>query len=496
MYTTDDFKSVFQNVVNKYPSVALLYEAGDNRTMALIDTMSSMLAMLSAQVETALIEPYEKTRTATLLADAALRDLLPKANPTRVKIAVTNKNTVPFLITANRTIIDSNNRYYRAETTITVPAKTIIDNTDVYGTEFIEATQITTETINHVVTNSEPFYAIEIQPVIDDNYLSSITVSDSNGAFLFRERFINSLPNERVFTVETDIQGRFYVRFGWSGKVGIQPIDGATIIINIVRTLGDINLNPELPFYFEYTQSINDANIDLILDSVIIKGENPYSQSYLRDLCRYPSVYNASAVYLGDFEFLIRRNFPMLQFISIWNESIEESHRGANVSNINTLFVACFNDVETLLTENGTTVTPLRITNLTTTQELIKSVILKADNSYKVVFYTPIIAKYDIAINVTISNSYNLNDIESLIKGILIAEYGKSVMTGQKQLLVKRIYELLKIKLPALNDVNSDLSVFVTKINNTDRPELWRYIDNDSIIVNITYAVVVLPSWS
>jgi hypothetical protein len=45
-------------------------------------------------------------------------------------------------------------------------------------------------------------------------------------------------------------------------------------------------------------------------------------------------------LYLGEFDFLVRRNYTTLKFLSVWNETMEEDARGANVANINTLFVA------------------------------------------------------------------------------------------------------------------------------------------------------------
>jgi hypothetical protein len=63
------------------------------------------------------------------------------------------------------------------------------------------------------------------------------------------------------------------------------------------------------------------------MDALLIAGQNPMPMSVLRDLARYPSVYDNNAVFLGEFDFLVRRNFPTLQFLSVWNESAEEQAR-------------------------------------------------------------------------------------------------------------------------------------------------------------------------
>src|SRR5690606_37397032 len=62
------------------------------------------------------------------------------------------------------------------------------------------------------------------------------------------------------------------------------------------------------------------------------------------EISAYPSVYNSSAVYLGNFDFLIRRNLGPFRFLSIWNEYKEEQVRGADIDNINTLFVTAVKD--------------------------------------------------------------------------------------------------------------------------------------------------------
>ncbi|MBP9694245.1 MAG: hypothetical protein KBE16_06035, partial [Alphaproteobacteria bacterium] len=82
--------------------------------------------------------------------------------------------------------------------------------------------------------------------------------------------------------------------------------------------------------------------------------------------------------------------------MSVWNEAIEEVARGANVDNINTLFVACLSAEggESVLTETNplVPVPPVFIldSNLTETQKGIRSVIIDADNSYRVKFVTPV----------------------------------------------------------------------------------------------------------
>ena len=87
-----------------------------------LDAMATMLAMFSAQLETAMSEPFEKTRDATVLADAAMRGIVRKATPARVQIRAANKGSNVFAVESGRTVLDSSGLAYRIETPASVPA--------------------------------------------------------------------------------------------------------------------------------------------------------------------------------------------------------------------------------------------------------------------------------------------------------------------------------------------------------------------------------------
>ena len=86
MLTKADFQRAIRDSISSYPAIAPLYQAGDPRVLQHLDAMATMLAMFSAQLETAMSEPFEKTRDATVLADAAMRGIVRKATPARVQM--------------------------------------------------------------------------------------------------------------------------------------------------------------------------------------------------------------------------------------------------------------------------------------------------------------------------------------------------------------------------------------------------------------------------
>ncbi|KAF1003290.1 MAG: hypothetical protein GAK28_04795 [Luteibacter sp.] len=496
MLTKADFQQRALASINKYPTIALRYQAGDPQVIQHIDAMATMLAMYSAQLETAQAEPFEKTRDSTVLADAAMRGIIRKGSSGRVRILAKNGNATAFQVETGRTIIDSSGLAYRAETAANVPAG---------GTATFEAVQVYTTTITHTVAGSEAFYAIPIPAADDDAYLCGIAVSDTNGEYLYRNRYVNTAVGERVFHVEVDDRQQTYVRFGVDGIVGVQPMDGTAITVEVSYTAGVISPAYGSPFAFEYIGSPAEASVDLKMDALLQAGENPMGMSVLRDLARYPSIYDDNAVFLGEFDYLVRRQFPSLQFLSVWNESMEEQVRGASEDNINAIFVACVSSGggEAIADEEDPDhpVAPTKIVeeDLTATQRAIRTAIQAADDSYRVYFYSTVRQKIPMAVSAKVSTAYVASDVQGKIEEASLSEFGKDAPAskrGLNQPLYTRVYELLKEKVPELNSEKADLTVTIGEPSADGvRPELWRYVDTTSLTVTVKTVSTVATSW-
>lgn len=496
MLTKADFQRAIRDSIAAYPSIAPLYQAGDPRIMQHLDAMATMLSMLSAQVETAQAEPFEKVRDSTVLADAAMRGIVRKGKSARVRLRATNTGSSPFTVESGRTLLDSAGQLWRVETPAAVPAG---------GEATFEASQISSVITKHIVSSSEPFYAIKIPAPGDDAYLCSIAVSDADGSFEYRDRYVNTEAGERVFHVEADDQQQVYVRFGFDGVVGIQPQDGAEITLTVFYTAGEVSPAYGSPFGFEYLGSPAESAIEVRMDALLIAGQNPMPMSVLRDLARYPSVYDNNAVFLGEFDFLVRRKFPTLQFLSVWNESAEEQARGPSFDNINALFVACLSSdgSELVLTEADPDVsvppTIIDSDDLTETQREIKAAILAADDSYRVHFFTPVRSKIRMSINARVSTSYVASDVREKIVEALMAEFGPASAAsrrGRQRPLYQRVYALLRKKVGALSDGEADLTVNIVEPESLlARPEMWRYLDTDTLTVSVETVNIVTPSW-
>lgn len=494
MLTKEDFLTRIAESITAYPAIAPLYHAEDPRILQPLMAMASMLSLLSAQQEVAMAEPFEKVRAATVLADAAMRGIVRKGTAARAQIKARNQGTTAFSIETGRVLLDSAGRPWRVETPVVVPAQ---------GEGLFEALQIRSSSITHRVAGSYPFYAIEIPAADDDGYLAGLSVSDASGAFAYRARYVNTLAGERVYHVEADDRQRVYVRFGYDGVVATQPVDGDEIVLEVFYTAGEVTPEYESPFAFSYIASPLEAVVELQMERLLVAGQNPISMAVLSDLARYPSVYDDNAVFLGEFDFLVRRHFPSLQFLSVWNETTEERVRGANLESMNALFVACLSatgdEALRVETDPGTPVAPEIIDDeaLTATQIQIRQKIAEADDSYRVRFVTPVRSPISLSIQATVATSYVASSVAEQIRALILSEFGEAAAAarrGRNKPLYARVYELLRKQVAALSTGGADFKVQIDD-SAVLRPELWRYVAPESLMVTVQTANVITPAW-
>lgn len=480
MLTKTEFLTAIRDSVTQYPAVAARYQAGDPTVLQSLEAIATMAAMLSQQIEVAQMEPFIKSRDATILAEAALRGLVPMAKPARVRVRIENQAATPFTLTAGRNLIDSNGRLYVVDAPVTVPAL----DAGVPGQAFAEAIQHQTRTFTHTVTVAEPFYKIEVPAADGDKAIAGVEVYNASSvAFGYRQEFTNVAVDEQVYHMETDEYRRLYVKFGYGGVVGYQPAAGDTFTIEVHDTNGDVRPETDSPFALEYLVTPADASIALFMDSLVTPGANPIDITTLRELMRYPSTYDHSAVFLGEFDYLIRNRLPNLKFLSVWNEQIEEKVRGANADNINRLFVSV------VPADGGTQMG---------TEDDILAMISDADDSYRVSFIPPVVSPIGITVDARIARVHDTAAVQAQIIEALLSEYGADSQASRRGLQspqYKRIYALLRDRVPALQDSGSDFSVVVSPPPDPLLPEHYRYADMASITVTITPANYAAGNW-
>ncbi|PKF35543.1 hypothetical protein [Acinetobacter proteolyticus] len=283
MITKQEFTQSAFASIGDYPTLEILYQAKDPRLFQNIEAMATMLAMFSSQLEVAQAEPFEKTKDSTVLADAAMRGIVPKAVPTVLKIQVENDSNELLEISAGRILLDSSGRSLRVENSVKVNAKTV---------DYIACTQLYSLSNTHTVKENRAFYEIPVQMRDEESFLSGIRVFDETGnEYAYTDRYTAVAADEKVYHIEVDEKQNFYIRFGYKGIVGVQPPRGAKFTIQAFYTFGLVDsYSKGDQVAFEINHSINDSYAKLSIDSVTSVGEAPITTAVLRELTKYPSV--------------------------------------------------------------------------------------------------------------------------------------------------------------------------------------------------------------
>jgi hypothetical protein len=465
--TASEIESAALAALSSFPTVATFVQAGDPRVLAQIRAQAAMLAMISEQVDVAQYEPFMKARDSTVLADASLKGVLPLARACRVQLSVTNVDAFPYTLPTGRRFVDQKGRIYQVDSAITIAAGATVG---------VACTQSTNRTIAHSVVSATPYYRVEIEQSQSDIYLSAISVSKGSVDFTYSPDWFNVSPGDKAFQVETDERRRMFVCFGAQDVIGygVQPGDAFELILTECE--GKIeDLVAASAFNLEYSYTNADGLLKAVLGQVLDIGAAPHNMADLRVMARYPSIYDHNAVYLGEFDFLLRRYLTGIRFLSVWNEQVEEAARGASVDNINRLFVSG------LVTGMDNTAFQARVRDL----------IARADDSYKVNFVATAVLPVAVTIVCSVAVVHDVATVESQIRAAMLEKYGDGspdVSKGMSNPIRNQVINrLLREKVAALQDELSDFKVTVT-LPGTLLPEQFLHISNASLTVTVTRA--------
>lgn len=466
--TKDQIQAAALAALSSFPTVAQYVQAGDPRVLAQIGAQAAMLAMLAEHVDVAQFEPFLKARDSTVLADASLKGILPLARACRLTLTASNEGTAPFVLPAGRRLMDPKGRIYEVETAVTVPPA---------GAAPVLCIQRTRRTQVHNVTTPTPFYAVEIGSGSAGDQLEALQVTRQPGtAFNYAPEWFNVQPGDLAYQVETDERRRLWVLFGKTGIVGYQVQVGDVFELQVSECRGRIqDLGVGATFSFEYILTAEDGAVSLALATVTDQGSDQLSVQDLRLMSRYPAIYDHSAVYLGEFDLLLRRYISPVTFLSVWNEQIEEAARGANVLNINTLFVAGI--VPTMTTPAF--------------QARVQELIERADDSYRIRFVGAVATPVTVTVSATVSVVHDTATVQAQIRAAILGKYGVGAIEVSKGLAnpvrYQAISKLLREVVPALQDDQADFRVEVTQPVAL-LPEMFLHVSELSLTVSVERA--------
>lgn len=456
----DDFIQAAVTEIAKYPKIAQRFQIGDPLISQAMGSIAAMLSDLSNQVELTAGEVFIKARDVTILADAAVKGVLPFATPSIASITLLNEGSESIRVLAGRVLLDQAGRYWLVSKGATVLA-------GASGT--IIAKQVSLRTVVHSVSQYVPFYTVELTAP-EVGYIAEVAVD----GYTYTPEFCNVNAGEPVYHVKCDENQTMSIMFGVDNVAGKQPAAGSTIGLSIYDTEGEISLSVGTTFTFEYTNAGDDA-VTMTLAEISQTGAGPMDLVTMAEVCSYPGIYNKSAVYLSNFDYLVRQQVASLTFLSVWNETREEAIRGPSQNNMNTIFVSALRD--------GTSDSIL--------QEEISAVILTADNSYKIA-HRPVIEVHEpLALTLSIPSTYDAAAVKEAVRALVLKNYGREsawAKRGEAKILKKDLYKLCRDNVPALNQRIADITIDAIGDGSAMLPEQFRYVTDASLVINVEEA--------
>lgn len=463
-YTKDEFYQAAINELSNSPALAERIRLGDVTVSQQLAAMAQMLTMLSTQIDLGLSETWTRARDSFVLADAAAKQMLPLGQAKVARLTVKNEFRQPLTLIAGRILLDTRSRQWVIRDGATIPAN---------GESEITVIQYQQRSFTHKVTEFKSFYRIPL-PVPDSGQcMIAVEVSkiSNNTVFKQAECFNNINYNDNVYHVMGDELLNLYITFGLKDKFGYVPGIGEEFKISIRESYYGFNLEIGTQFSLEYSVD-NEEYLSFFATEELKAGSPPASISEMRELSKYPYMYDENAVYLGEFSQLITRKMRPFVFLSVWNEYTEEQVRKPDSDNINCLFISFIKDG--ISSEEA--------------QSEITSIIKAADNSYRVKFVPVAENKINIDVHLWLSPLHDSAAISRKVKQWILDRYGRLsywARTGRQRINVSNITKQIKEEITELNDGTSDIVITVTD-NSLNFPESFRYVDESSLTITTT----------
>ena len=470
MPTLNKIKEVTLRILQDYPEVAARYQGGDPTIVAPMAAMQHAIAELSRDIAISELEPFTKSREATILADASNKGILPLATATQHTLEVINNGTNAVSLLSGREIEDGYGRSWRLLQTA---------NIDIGQTVGVLVEQSELREIQYQPAVTESFHNYTVS-LTEDLALVSLAVKDQDSnSYNIVTRWMNTLADDRAIVLKTNSLREIALEFGDSQRFGQTLQNNTVLTIQIIETYG--YFDPSTLKEASLKDVRNGFEQKLIVrfkaDGLVKLGANPLSIDELRLLSSYPT-YDENAVFLGNHDFLVRKTFmARTYFISVWNEAVNEIYYGGNYRSINKLFVS-------FKAKNNNEKVALG-------QEISRYIGM-VDNLYlnNVVIVEPEERAFKLQIDATIAAVHDAETVKQQIKTLLLGYYGKDKIAASYFLSngfnLKEITRLLEKNIVAFQDRTSDFTLTIEDIEtNQIKPNHWLFMTDASITTNI-----------
>lgn len=458
-------------VLQQYPEIAARYNAGDPTITAPIQAMQHMLAELGRDVDVSELEPFVKSRVATILADASNKGILPLATPCQHHVRVINTGTERMTVASGRVFEDGQGRAWR-----------FLQNGEILGGGEAQllAEQSQVRSVERTIIESIPFYQFSL-PIQDDLSLVGLNVRDQDDqAYNFVTRWMNTRAGDYAITLKTSSLRDITLEFGDSERVGRTLEANTVLTIQMIESNGYVDVTglKEASFIAINVPQESKLRLRFAENGLVRMGANPLSIDQMRLLASYPT-HDDNAVFLGNFDLLVRKKFmTRTHFSNVWNESIHEQYFGASIDHINHLFVSFV---------------PKNSGEYDLMGAEIRQLITKADNLYKdekTVFIPVEERQFKIWIKAVLSPVHDTEAVKEQIKSLLLSNYGKEQIAASYHVAngfnLQEINKLMTKNIVAFQDRQSDFKIDIEDLEtNPIKPNQWLYMGADSIAFDI-----------
>ena len=473
MLTRSDLTAALVGQLSNYPALMELYRAGDPRLTVQLGTMADYLVLLSEDLDSHEQEPFTKTRERTILADAALKGILPLARPAQYRLRVSNSGSSSVTLSAGRQIKDGLGRLWRLLASVTVDP---VQANGQPSTALVSAEQSQLRTLSYTVDSGGPLHTARLNLTPSMSLCTIPTVLNaSNQAYQYSPRWMNVLPDDLAFTLLVDSQRSVMIQWGVQGRVGVEAQTNDQFTVTLTETHGSIPIEQlnQASLVDLLTIEERKLRVSFTGGELIQAGANPPDLALLQQVANYPALYDENAVYLGNFDMLVRRFFGMrADFLSVWNEAIQERAFGSvDVTDINRLFVS---------------VVPKIGQDPNSLKNEIALKIAAADSLYtgRVKFIDAVEFAYPILITGRIAAVHSLDAVREQIKNALLAKYGKGQAAVNRPLAnglnLQQAAKLIREQVSAFQDNLSDFSISIIGTPSI-YPNTWVYLTEVSI---------------
>lgn len=471
MLTQANFNAALVATLND-PEILQRYNAQDPLVLQQLNALATFFSLMAQEIDIATLEPFSKTRDRSIVADASNKGILPIGTPCQHVLEVSNRAANAITLSQGRMIEDnSGGRPWRLLQSVTVAAG---------ATAEVVVEQSEYREISYTVPLSEPFHRFKVE-LKDDLSLANISVRDqatpTPNAYPLKIRWMNTAALDYAVNVTTDSLRRLFIEFGDDARVGRTAQANQVFVIGLTETYGDVDVSrlKDASLLDVLTADEQRVSVRFKVGGLVRLGADPLSMAQLRLLASYPALYDENAVFLENFDYLVRQKFiNRTHFIAVWNENVQERHYGVNWQDINHLNLA-------VVAKNAAEQANIQ-------QEIIQ-LIGRADSLYQDrVNVRAVVGKpCQVTITGRLAAVHDVDAVSAQIKNLLVDRYGQNTIVASRWLVngfnTQEMAALIRNNIVAFQDRISDFSINVQ--GGINKPHEWVFITLNSITISI-----------